>query len=89
MFTVFFLYCFACLMGVELFVSGCYSILECYNLSSGVKLSIRLSCLFCWNSQCLLDSSYIILLVSMGVKLLLCLAITLSWTAITWFLESS
>ena len=70
-------------------MSGCYSILECYNLFSGVKYSIRSSCFICKNSQCLLDSSYIILLVLMGVELLLCLAITLSCNAITCFLESS
>ena len=89
MFTGFFLCCFASLMGVELFVSSCYSILKCYKLFSGVKLSIRSSCFICWNSQCLLDSFYIILLVFIGVEIFLCLAVTLSWNAITCFLESS
>ena len=70
-------------------MSRCYSILQCYNLFSGVKLSIRSCCFICWSSQCLLDSSDIILLVFMGVELLLCLAVTLSWNAMTCFLESS
>ena len=70
-------------------MSGCYSILKCYNLFSGVKLSIRTSCFICWNSQCFLDSSYIILLVLKGGERLLCQAVTLSWNAITYFLESS
>ena len=69
-------------------MSGCYSILICYDLFSGVKLSIRLSCFICWNSQCVLDSFCIILLVLMGVEVLLCLAVTISWNAITCFLES-
>ena len=68
---------------------SCYSILECYNLFSEVNLSIRLSCFICWNSQCLLDSSYIILLVLMVVELICCLAVTLSWNALICFLESS
>ena len=29
------------------FLSGCYSILECYNLFSGVKFSIRSFCFTC------------------------------------------
>ena len=70
-------------------MSGCYCILECCDLFSRVKLCIRLSSFICWNSQCLLVSFYIILLIVMGVELLLCLAITLSCNAITYFLDSS
>ena len=66
-------------------MSGYYSILECYNLVSGVKLSIRSPCFNCWNSQHLLDSSYINLLVLMGVEVPLCLAVTLSWSCYNLF----
>ena len=56
---------------------SCYSILECYNLFSGLKYSIRSSCFICKDSQSLLDSSYITLLVLMGVELLICVELLL------------
>ena len=68
-------------------MSGCYCILECY-----ISCFLESSCLsgfICWNSQCLVDSFYIILLIVIGVELLLCLAIALTWNAITCFLQSN
>ena len=65
---------------------SCYSILECYNLFSGVKLSI--SILFYLFVQRLLDIFFILV----GVELSLCIVVivvTLSWNAITYFLGSA
>ena len=65
---------------------SCYSILECFNLISGVKLSI--SVLFYLFVHRLLD----IFLILVGVELSLCIVVivvTLSTNAITCFLESS
>ena len=65
---------------------SCYSILECYNLFSEVKLSISL--LFYLFVNSLLD----IFLILVGVELslsIVVIVVTLSEYAITCFLESS
>ena len=65
---------------------SCYSILQCNNPSSAVKLSI--SVLFYLFVHRLLD----ILLILVGVELRLCIVlivVTLSWNAITCLLQSS